>query len=264
MQEAHEAFRTAVYNARMGIQTFYDDLVGHAQNMAIYPDEFTICETFLDGIPAKMRHTLIRNNNLSPEVNTVTKFLAYAICYEQSAWTATHYGQRQPVKVGTFLAKRSEMERNCNPQFVVWRSMPAGHKPGSGQAGNLPAARDNHYGPGMGQSAPKVTQDVPPRVGPPRAAFGSGGAGYKPSGGTPQCYNCGWTGHFSKECKAPRAQVRAAHTAAVESNAESNAEARPEEPALDNKEVPQDEEERSVIDDVESVQIDGDEYVAVD
>ncbi|KAG6885902.1 hypothetical protein C0992_004805, partial [Termitomyces sp. T32_za158] len=94
--------------------TFYDDLVGHAQNMAVYPDEFTIWETFLDGIPAEMRRALIRDNNLSPEVNTVTKFLVYAICYEQSAWTATHYdqgsshratGQRQPVKVGTFLAK---------------------------------------------------------------------------------------------------------------------------------------------------------------
>ncbi|KAG6881087.1 hypothetical protein C0993_002895 [Termitomyces sp. T159_Od127] len=119
MQEAHEAFRTAVYDAQMGIQTFYDDLVGHAQNMAVYLDEFTIRETFLDGIPAEMCHTLIRNDNLLLEVNTVTEFLAYAICYEQSARTATHYdqhsshcttGQRQPVKVGTFLVKRSKME----------------------------------------------------------------------------------------------------------------------------------------------------------
>ncbi|KAG6892510.1 hypothetical protein C0995_003393, partial [Termitomyces sp. Mi166 len=54
-------------------------------NMAMYLDEFTIQETFLDGIPAEMRHMLIRDNNLSPEVNTVTKFLAYAIRYEQSA-----------------------------------------------------------------------------------------------------------------------------------------------------------------------------------
>ncbi|KAG6880992.1 hypothetical protein C0993_003314, partial [Termitomyces sp. T159_Od127] len=109
----------------MGVQTFYNDLVGHAQNMAVYPDEFTIRETFLDRIPAEMRHALIRNDNLSPEVNTVTEFLAYAIRYEQSARTATHYdqhsshratGQRQPVKVGTFLAKRSEMEQNCNPR----------------------------------------------------------------------------------------------------------------------------------------------------
>ncbi|KAG6893585.1 hypothetical protein C0992_009426 [Termitomyces sp. T32_za158] len=171
MQEAREAFRTAVYDARTGVQTFYDDLVGHAQNMAVYPDEFTIQETFLDGIPAEMRRALIRNDNLSPEVNTVTKFLAYAIRYEQSARTATHYdqpssrrttGQRQPVKVGTFLAKRSEMERNRNPRFVVRRTLPAGQRPGQGQAGNGPAGRDARYGPGGGQSAPKATRDVPP------------------------------------------------------------------------------------------------------
>ncbi|KAG6870067.1 hypothetical protein C0995_015415, partial [Termitomyces sp. Mi166 len=76
MQEAQEAFRTAVYDAQTGVQTFYKELIGHAQNMAMYPDEFTIRETFLDGIPAEMHCTLIRDDNLSPEVNTVTEFLA--------------------------------------------------------------------------------------------------------------------------------------------------------------------------------------------
>ncbi|KAG6867641.1 hypothetical protein C0995_004727, partial [Termitomyces sp. Mi166 len=75
MQEAHEAFRTAVYDARMGIQTFYEELIGHAQNMAVYLDEFTIWETFLDGILAEMHHALICDDNLSPEVNAVTEFL---------------------------------------------------------------------------------------------------------------------------------------------------------------------------------------------
>ncbi|KAG6875121.1 hypothetical protein C0993_010740 [Termitomyces sp. T159_Od127] len=216
-----------------------------------------------------MRRALIRNDNLSPEVNTVTKFLAYAIRYEQSARTATHYdqrsscratGQRQPVKVGTFLAKRSEMEQNRNPQFVVRRTMPAGQRPGHGLTGNGPVGRDARSGPGLGQPAPRATRDVPPRVGPPKATFGGGDVGYKSSGGSPCCYNCGQTGHFSKECKAPRAQVRATHTAAVESDAEAG----PEEPAHDNEEVPQEVEEQSTVDDAESIQIDGDEYVAVD
>ncbi|KAG6858786.1 hypothetical protein C0995_013921 [Termitomyces sp. Mi166 len=70
MQEAREAFQTTVYDARMGVQTFYKELIGHAQNMAMYLNEFTIWETFLDGIPAEMRRMLIHDNNLSPEVNT--------------------------------------------------------------------------------------------------------------------------------------------------------------------------------------------------
>ncbi|KAG6870487.1 hypothetical protein C0995_012684 [Termitomyces sp. Mi166 len=46
MQEAQEAFRTAVYDARTGVE---------------------------------MHRTLIRDDNLSPEVNTVTKFLIAAL-----------------------------------------------------------------------------------------------------------------------------------------------------------------------------------------
>ncbi|KAG6870083.1 hypothetical protein C0995_015323, partial [Termitomyces sp. Mi166 len=152
MQEAREAFRTAVYDAQMGIQTFYEELIGYAQNMAVYPDEFTIRETFLDGILAEMHCTLIRDNNLSPEVNTVTKFLVYAIRYEQSAHIAMHYNQRssrraqghcQPVKVGTFLAKRSKMDRNCNPQFVVRRRLSTGQKPVQGTTGDTPVTKEN-------------------------------------------------------------------------------------------------------------------------
>ncbi|KAG6859274.1 hypothetical protein C0995_010031 [Termitomyces sp. Mi166 len=172
MQEAREAFRTAVYDARMGVQTFYDELVGHAQNMAMYLDEFTIRETFLDGIPAEMHRALIHDDNLSPKINTVTEFLAYAIRYEQSACTATHYDQRSS---------------HC--------------------------AQGHH-------------QPV-------------------------------------KDCKAPKAQVQAAHTAAENSDVESNAEENQEE-LIDNREVLPEVEEPEGDDDAESVHIDGDKYVTVD
>ncbi|KAG6858753.1 hypothetical protein C0995_014135, partial [Termitomyces sp. Mi166 len=70
MQEAQEAFKTAVYDAQTGVQMFYKELIGHAQNMAMYPDEFTIWETFLDGILAEMCCTLIHDDNLLPEQRT--------------------------------------------------------------------------------------------------------------------------------------------------------------------------------------------------
>ncbi|KAG6886458.1 hypothetical protein C0995_007623 [Termitomyces sp. Mi166 len=223
MQEAYEAFRTAVYDARTGVQTFYDDLVGHAQNMAVYLDEFTIWETFLDRIPAEMHHALICDDNLSLKVNTVTEFLVYAIHYEQSARTATHYDQHssrhaqghcQPVKVGTFLAKRSKMERNCNPRFVVRHRLPAGQRPGPGPTGNAPVAKESWYMPRAGQPGPKV-------------------------------------------------QVRAAHTAAANSDVESNTEEDQEE-LVDNEEAPPEVKELKGDDNAESIHIDGDEYVAVD
>ncbi|KAG6858999.1 hypothetical protein C0995_012341, partial [Termitomyces sp. Mi166 len=240
--------------------------------MAMYPDEFTIQETFLNGILAEMHCTLICNDNLSPEINTVTEFLAYVIRYEQSAHTATHYDQRsshcaqghcQPVKVGTFLAKCAKIERNRNPWFVVQRRLPTGQKPVQEPTGDAPVTKDNQYAPRAGQPVQKGVWDGPPwmnhpRVSMPKVTFG-GNAGHKLSAATAQCYNCGQLGHYAKDCEAPKAQVRAAHTAAADSSAESNAEENQEE-LVNDEEVPSEVEEPGDEDDAESIHIDGDEY----
>ena len=107
--------------------------------MAVYPDGYTMLETFLDGIPADMRRYLIREDGLSPEVNDVEEFVAYAIRYEQSLKTANHYEHRSRHKggprrlppggtpsrgqhVGTFLAKKTDLDCDRNTRFVVRRT----------------------------------------------------------------------------------------------------------------------------------------------
>ncbi|KAG6881785.1 hypothetical protein C0995_000630, partial [Termitomyces sp. Mi166 len=64
-------------------------------------------------------------------------------------------------------------------------------------------------------------------------------------------------------CKAPKAQVQAAHTAAADSDAEINIEEDQEE-LINDKEVPPEVEEPGDEDDAESVHINGDKYVTVD
>jgi hypothetical protein len=40
------------YSAALGVQGFYDVLLEHVQNMAIYPDSYTILEEFMGGPPS--------------------------------------------------------------------------------------------------------------------------------------------------------------------------------------------------------------------
>ncbi|KAG6898730.1 hypothetical protein C0995_008679 [Termitomyces sp. Mi166 len=126
--------------------------------------------------------------------------------------------------------------------------LPAGQRPGPGLTGNAPVAKKSRYLPGAGQPGPKKTQDGLPRMSPPKVTSSGGNAEYKPSGG---------------DCKALRAQVRAAHTAAVNSDVESNAEEDQEE-LVDDEKAPPEVEELEGDDNAESIHIDGDEYVAVD
>jgi hypothetical protein len=52
MQDARNAFSATRYTKEMGIQGFYDTLIDHAQNMAVYPDTYQIVVTFLQKIPS--------------------------------------------------------------------------------------------------------------------------------------------------------------------------------------------------------------------
>ena len=52
--DAWESFRKVRYTTALGVQGFYDVLVEQAQNMAIFPDDYTMLEEFLNGLPQTM------------------------------------------------------------------------------------------------------------------------------------------------------------------------------------------------------------------
>ena len=51
MQDARENFRKVKYTPTLGVPGFYDALLEHAQDMAVYPDSYIILEEFMAGLP---------------------------------------------------------------------------------------------------------------------------------------------------------------------------------------------------------------------
>jgi len=91
MQDAREGFRNARYTTEGGIQGFYDALLDHASNMAIYPDDYTILQMFLMGIPTSILNELLGTVGLSPETNTLDDFVAHAKEVEQRTKNKLYY-----------------------------------------------------------------------------------------------------------------------------------------------------------------------------
>jgi hypothetical protein len=90
MQDACKAFFTAKYTSEKGVQEFYNTLLDYAHNMAVYPDDYLVMETFLKGKPESLHEPII-TNGLSPKVNMIDDFVAQTKWYEYSKKTLDYY-----------------------------------------------------------------------------------------------------------------------------------------------------------------------------
>ncbi len=77
MQDAREGFRRVRYSATTGVQSFYDALLDHAHNMSVYPDNYSILEQFLTGLPMPIVNRILKEGYF-PEIHTVEEFILKA------------------------------------------------------------------------------------------------------------------------------------------------------------------------------------------
>jgi len=75
MKHVIESFRNVKYTTQMGVQGFYDELVQHGSNMAVYPDQHTMLEEFLKKIPYDMQTRCFKEFRLNPESNDLDDFV---------------------------------------------------------------------------------------------------------------------------------------------------------------------------------------------
>jgi hypothetical protein len=108
MQDARSTFFAANYSGDKGIRGFFDILVDHAQNMAVYPNTYQIVETFLKGIPSYIRDRMIKDG-LFPEINTIDDFVAEAKKHETLKKTLDYYNKMNIA--------RPEPTSRANPSY---------------------------------------------------------------------------------------------------------------------------------------------------
>jgi len=131
MQDAQKEFLCAKYKAETGVQGFYDNIMDHAQNMAVHPNEYQIMEVFLKGVPTTIRDKIFENG-LSPEVNTIDDLVSCAKAIEMSYKTAEYYRKKALATGTNVVGTRTSLHTTTTADKPQQRAASANRCPQSG------------------------------------------------------------------------------------------------------------------------------------
>ncbi|TFK58336.1 hypothetical protein BDN72DRAFT_914011 [Pluteus cervinus] len=227
-QDARSRFYRTRYSTRTGVQGYYETLLSHAQNMVVYPDQYTLISTFLRGLPEGLKVELIKTKGLVPEVHRVEEFVSAAKAWEEANQTYEYFSQLGEAGIPVAKLRESRGQgQSAEPQKESGQDKPNG--------GNLGATNPKGYREGRRESGPREgrrdngpresRRDNAPRDETRRNTRNL--TGRKDDGNQPKpgektsenvCYECGKPGHYARDCKSGKKEfLKAAHTEVPES-----------------------------------------------
>jgi hypothetical protein len=207
MQDARDSFRKVRYAPAIGVQGFIDALLEHAQNMAVYPDEYTILEEFVKGLPPIMRSRYFREHRITVEANSLEDWVAAAREIERCDRNETYYTDMSKSRATTSQTK--DTHRSYGSRNTRWGSKKVPERNSETKAPEATQAK----GQRVSSSRDKAKATPYPRR-PFDKSKGQTRPTDKPRTQEVACFRCGGN-HYAYQCtqKTDRREfVRAART----------------------------------------------------